>query len=95
MNDAASLRIYAWLFWIPLASLIATEVYVSNFDGMGAWAAAPLFLLPLFLSIVISGAGLMRCLLGLRRGTLPIVGVLLTAVAAAPLLWLLVRRFVM
>lgn len=94
MSDEASSRVFAWLFWIPLASLLATEVYVSHFDGRGAWAAAPLFLVPLFLSVVIAGAGVIHCIVELRNRSRLASSVLLTIVAALPVLWLLVRRYV-
>ena len=87
-------RVFGWLFWIPLASLLATEAYVSNFDGMGAWAAAPLFLVPVFLSLVIAGGGIVQCVLEARRASSRLSSLVFTLVAAAPLLWLLVRRFV-
>lgn len=94
MSASAGSTVLGWLFWLPLASLLATEVYVSNFDGMGAWAAAPLFLLPLFLSLVIGGAGLVQCGLELRRGMGRSSTVAFTVLAALPCVWLLLRRFV-
>lgn len=93
MSVSAGSRVLSWLFWIPLASLLATEAYVSNFDGMGAWAAAPLFLVPLFLSLVIAGAGSVQCVLELRQGASRAPTTVFTLVAALPVLWLLVRRF--
>jgi hypothetical protein len=78
--------------WVPATSLVAIEVYVSRFDGWGAWSAAPLLLLPLLFGIVIAGAGAARCLGEARRGELRPSSVALTAVALIPLAWLLVRR---
>jgi hypothetical protein len=72
--------------------LIAVEVYASNFDGWGAWATAPLFLVPLVLSLGIAAAGVLQCVREFRAGFLRGSSVLLTLVAAAPFLWLLVRR---
>ena len=94
MPTSSGFQVLAWLSWIPLASLLATEAYVSNFDGMGAWAAAPLFLLPLFLSLVIATAGSVHCAIEWRRGAGRLSTIVLTVVALLPLLWLLVRRFV-
>ena len=93
LSKAAS-HFFGWLCWMPLASLLATEAYVSNFDGMGAWAAAPLFLLPLFLSLVLAGAGVAQYIFEWRRGAARTSTMVFTFVAALPVLWLLVRRFV-
>ncbi len=94
MSSSSGSRVLAWLCGFPLASLLATEVYVSNFDGMGAWAAAPLFLLPMFLSLVITAAGVLQGALEWRQGTARASTAVFTVVALVPLLWLLVRRFV-
>ena len=93
MQAFAGSRVLAWLCWMPLLSLLATEAYVSNFDGMGAWAAAPLFLVPLFLSLVIAGAGSVQCIFELRQRSFHTSTAVFTVVAVFPTLWLLVRRF--
>lgn len=82
-----------WLCWLPLASLLAVEVYVRNFDGWGAWAAAPLLLVPGLVSLPIAILGLFDCLAAVRAGA-PISAALLpTLVSALPIFWLGVRRF--
>jgi hypothetical protein len=53
-----SAKAYCILSWIPLVLWIATEVYVSRFDGWGQWAAAPLLLAPLILSALFLLTGL-------------------------------------
>ena len=82
-------------FWIPLACLVAVEVYASGFDGWGAWATAPLFLLPGILSLSIGLMGAAQCVAELRGGSLQRRSVAWTLVAAAPLFWLLVRRHIL
>ena len=91
---AAPSRGLAWFFWIPIASLLGVELYAGNFDGWGAWATAPLFLVPLVLSGVIAGAGVAQCVLEARSRSGRPSSVVLTVVAALPILWLLVRRHV-
>jgi hypothetical protein len=59
----------ARLFWIPVASLVAVEIYAAQFDGWGVWATAPLFLLPFILSVVIASAGLVKCIVEFRKGS--------------------------
>jgi hypothetical protein len=68
------------------------ELYARGFDGWGAWATAPLFLVPGLLGLVIGMAGVSRCISELRRGNLQVATAVFTAVAALPVAWLLVRR---
>ena len=42
-----------WLCWMPLILLGVTEFYVRGFDGWGAWAAAPILLVPGIISLAI------------------------------------------
>jgi hypothetical protein len=42
--------------WVPVALWIATLIYIEPYDGWGAWAAAPL-LVPSVLLSVFWGAG--------------------------------------
>jgi membrane protein YdbS with pleckstrin-like domain len=83
-----------WFCWVPLILLGLTELYVRGFDGWGAWAAAPLLLVPAVISLVIVTWGFLECLRELRDGRLSQAAALYTLIAALPLLWLLVRRFV-
>ena len=94
MSVSALSRDLAWSFWIPVASLFGVEIYASNFDGWGAWATAPLFLIPLVLSLVIAGVGAVRCILECRARSCRLSTVVFTVVAALPILWLLVRRYI-
>lgn len=94
MSEPAASSGLTQSFWVPAACLVAIEIYAANFDGWGAWATAPLFLLPLVLSLVIAGAGVVQCVLELRHGSLRRSSVVFTLVAALPFFWLLVRRHV-
>lgn len=87
-------RLLARWFWIPVACLVAIEIYASNFDGWGAWATAPLFLLPLVLSLSIAGAGVVQCVLEFRARSARASSSAFTVVAARPSFWLLVRRHI-
>lgn len=81
--------------WLPVATLVAIELYVRSFEGWGAWAAAPLFLLPLAFSVAIAGAGAALWLLDLRAGSARASSLIFIAVALIPVFWLFVRRYVM
>lgn len=94
MDHPASSRHLALSFWLPAASLVAVELYAATFEGWGAWATAPLFLVPLALSLVIAGAGAMQCVRELRAGSIRSSSVIFTLLAAFPLIWLLVRRHI-
>lgn len=84
-----------WLCWLPLASLLAAEIYVGEFDGWGAWAAAPILLLPALLSLVVAIPALLRCVAATRAGRPSFRPCLQTVIASLPLVWLGVRRFFM
>ena len=76
-----------------MASLVAVEIYASGFDGWGAWATAPLFLVPFVLSLVVAGSGAMQCVREYQIESLRLQTVAFTVVAALPTLWLFVRRY--
>ena len=79
--------------WIPLACLVAVELYASNFDGWGAWATAPLFLLPAALGLAFGIAGVARSVGEWRLGALRGATLAATALALLPFAWLFVRRY--
>jgi len=68
---------------------------MGNFDGWGAWAAAPLLLVPALISLVIVIPALFDCASDKRAGQLRVTTCVYAAIAALPLLWLMVRRFFM
>jgi len=82
-----------WLCWMPLILLGATEVYVSRFDGWGAWAAAPILLVPGAISLAIVIWGVFECASEIRAGKLSQAAPMYTLIAGLPLLWLVTRRF--
>ena len=84
---------HRWLCWLPLASLLAVEIYVDRFDGWGAWSAAPLLLIPGAISLVVAVPMLVQGFREARAGTRHVATVLYLVIAALPLLWLSVRRF--
>jgi len=83
-----------FMYWLPVIILVVVEFYARNFDGWGAWSTAPLFLLPLVLSITIAGTGAVKLFLEFRNSSVRALTVISIAVALIPFLWLLVRRYV-
>ena len=82
-----------WLCWMPLILLGVTEFYVRGFDGWGAWAAAPILLVPGIISLAIVIWGIFECGAEIRHGKLSQAAPMYTLIAGLPLLWLVVRRF--
>jgi hypothetical protein len=66
------------------------RAYVDRYDGWGAWAAAPLLLVPVAVSAMFVGIGLVLVTSSTRgrpvRGDWIAIGV-----AALPLLWIVLR----
>ena len=80
---------------IPLIILIILEIYLTRFDGWGAWGTGPLFLLPAILGIAIGisfGIDLVRAI---RSGESIRESLMLLIISLLPIGWLFVRRFVM
>jgi hypothetical protein len=82
-----------WICWLPLLSLFVIEVYVRNFDGWGAWTAAPILILPGLISLTILIPALIACVAEVRAGTMKPMTFLYTLAAGLPIFWLGVRRF--
>jgi hypothetical protein len=80
--------------WLPIVSLLAVEFYVRSFDGWGAWSTAPLFLLPLILSVVIAGVGVVQIFFELRSGASYASTAFFIVIALIPFFWLLIRRHI-
>jgi hypothetical protein len=87
----SGVRLFRWLSWIPVAVFAGTWVYLGRYDGWGAWAAAPLLLLPIGLSAVMAAVGLSLCLGALKRGGIDRGTTLATFLAALPVLWFAFR----
>lgn len=52
--------------WIPWAAWLSTLLYMRRLDGWSTWAAAPMLLPPVFLSIGLGSAGLVAVALDYR-----------------------------
>ena len=84
-----------WSCGAPLALLLGIELYVRGFDGWGAWASAPLLLVPALLALPIAMLGSAE-LVAAARARAPIGRIAFcTLVAALPILWLGIRRYFM
>jgi hypothetical protein len=81
------------LCWLPLATLLAIELYLRNFDGWGAWASAPLLLLPAFVALPLVVIGISEWRKARRAGQPAGSTVILVLIAALPILWLPIRRY--
>lgn len=79
---------------VPPLALAAAFVYVAGFEGWGRWSAAPVLLVPVFLALPITMAGLVRIRSERAGGRIRGATVLSTALAAVPLAWLLWRLVV-
>lgn len=84
-------RLFHASCWVPAAALAGMMIYVQQFEGWGQWAAAPMLLLPVILSGVMTAWGLLRVLAERRAGR-PHAGTwVAAAIAAIPLFWILYR----
>lgn len=88
-------RALRWSGWVPLASVLGIELYIRNFDGWGAWASAPLLLVPAIISLPVVILGLSECVAATRTRAPRLEAFLWTLVAAVPIVWLGVRRYFM
>ena len=84
------MRAFWLLSWIPAATWVGMRAYVGQYDGWGAWAAAPLLLVPVAVSAVFVGIGLVLAASSATgrpvRGDWIAIGV-----AALPLMWIALR----
>jgi len=85
------LRTFILIAWVPLAVLIGLQFYALKFESWGLWSTAPLFLVPVVLSLVFTVIGLAICYrIALERRPLtPAATATLTA--AIPALWFVAR----
>ena len=86
-----TLRLYIVIAWIPFALLLGVQFYTHQFEGWGQWSAAPLFLLPVVLSLALTVMGIAICFrIALERRPL-VAAAMATLTAAIPALWFLAR----
>ena len=87
-------RVFFAVSWTPAAALVGFMAYVSSFEGWGQWAAAPLLLLPVFLSLLVSSLGGLRVAIARRNGRPTGALSAATALSAVPLVWMAYRLMV-
>jgi len=80
-------RLLIWSCWVPAALLMWMLWDISRLEGWGQWAAAPMLLLPVGLSLVMSAWSVVRLVALARAGRRNAATVLATAIAAIPLMW--------
>ena len=80
--------------FLPVVAFAATWVYLSRFDGWGAWASAPLLLVPVFVSVVITSIAVARLVRDRKPGQVAWGTIALSIVAAIPALWFLWRLMI-
>lgn len=84
-------RLFYAIAWLPLALLFGAQLYAREFDGWGRWAAAPLFLLPVSLSVVLAMTGIAICRREASAGRALAAVATATLAAATPALWFMLR----
>ena len=84
-------RTFFVVAWLPLALLLGLQFYARQFEGWGRWAAAPLFLVPLILSVILVGIGIGVCRREAREGRSLALPASATLASAIPTLWFLAR----
>ena len=90
----AGSRLFRALSWLPLAALVAGFFYMDQYDGWGRWAAAPLLLVPVFLSVVMTLFAAIVSRREAEAGGLSKPTALAAVVAAIPLIWFMIRALV-
>jgi len=84
-------RTFFMIAWLPLALLVGVQLYASQLEGWGRWAAAPLFLVPVILSVILGTIGVSVCRREARAGRSLATVAGATLAAAIPALWFLAR----
>jgi hypothetical protein len=56
--EPSAVKTFSLFSWIPLALWVAANIYISRFEGWGAWAAAPMLIIPLAVSLIFGVIGL-------------------------------------
>ena len=84
-------RVFLAVAWLPLLLLLGAQFYAGQFEGWGRWAAAPLFLVPVILSVILIAVGVSICRRESRAGRPLGLVASATLAAAIPMLWFLAR----
>ena len=84
-------RVFLAIACLPLLLLLAVQFYAGQFEGWGRWAAAPLFLVPVILSVILVAIGVSICRREARAGRSLGLVASATLAAAIPMLWFLAR----
>lgn len=84
------MRVFRLLCWTPVASWIYARAVVEQYDGWGAWAAAPLLLVPVALSALLVGVGLLLISRS-GQGRSSSWDWIAIGIAALPLVWIALR----
>ncbi len=88
-------KIYIWSSPLPLILFFALSLYVQKYEGWGAWAAAPMLLPPVFLSLIMLVTGLGFTLHSRKMQESSGGLIIATFVAGALFIFLLVRAVLM
>jgi hypothetical protein len=78
-----------------LVLLLGLELYIRRFEGWGAWASAPLLLVPALLALPIATLGSAEWVAATRARAPAGRIAFCTLISALPILWLGIRRFFM
>ena len=84
-------RVFLAIACLPLLLLLAVQFYAGQFEGWGRWAAAPLFLVPVILSVILVAIGVSICRREARANRSLGLVASATLAAAIPMLWFLAR----
>jgi hypothetical protein len=84
-------RLFRTISWIPLALALAIQLYARGFEGWGRMATAPLFLLPVILSLALLPVGIRLCRSESKAGAPVRPTAIATIFASVPALWFIAR----
>lgn len=79
--------------WLPPALWAGAQLYIGQYDGWGAWAAAPMLLPAVMLSVGMGAAGLVLVMLVRRHTrTWDVALFFATAIASSVIVYLVVEN---
>ena len=92
-GDVPGRRLLLRTCWLPPALWAGAQLYIDQYDGWGAWAAAPVLLPAVMLSMGMGAAGLVLLMLVRRRARawdVPLLAA--TAVSSSVIAYLVVEN---